>query len=66
MQDFPLKDQNNLSEECGFENDLIDYLNTLKVLILVPCYGDFLCMRFHRQLGSMLIIQQHNNVDVLS
>lgn len=48
MQDFPLKDQNNLSEECGFENDLIDYLNTLKVLILVPCYGDFLCMRFHR------------------
>lgn len=48
MQDFPLKDQNNLSEECGFENDLIDYLSTLKVLILVPCYGDFLCMRFHR------------------
>ncbi|XVF27815.1 hypothetical protein REPUB_Repub14bG0141400 [Reevesia pubescens] len=30
MQDFPWKDQNNSKKGCGFENDLIDYLSTLK------------------------------------
>ncbi|KAM2481639.1 hypothetical protein PS1_005123 [Malus domestica] len=30
MQDFPWKDQNNPSKGCGFEGDLIDYLNALK------------------------------------
>ncbi|CAN4109750.1 unnamed protein product [Withania somnifera] len=30
MQDFPWKDQNNLSKDGGFENDLIDYLSALK------------------------------------
>ncbi|KDO75548.1 hypothetical protein CISIN_1g006675mg [Citrus sinensis] len=44
MQDFPLKDQNNLSEECGFENDLIDYLSTLKwpeFSANLPAHGNF-------------------------
>ncbi|KAJ4703195.1 Tyrosyl-DNA phosphodiesterase 1 [Melia azedarach] len=30
MQDFPWKDQNNPSAGFGFENDLVDYLSTLK------------------------------------
>ncbi|KAL2349519.1 hypothetical protein Fmac_003519 [Flemingia macrophylla] len=30
MQDFPWKDQNNLSKGSGFENDLVEYLSTLK------------------------------------
>lgn len=31
MQDFPWKDQSNSTKGCGFENDLVDYLSTLKV-----------------------------------
>ncbi|XP_058092682.1 tyrosyl-DNA phosphodiesterase 1 isoform X2 [Magnolia sinica] len=31
MQDFPWKDQKNLSRPCAFENDLVDYLNALKL-----------------------------------
>lgn len=31
MQDFPWKDENSLNKGCLFENDLVDYLNTLKV-----------------------------------
>lgn len=31
MQDFPWKDQNNPTKGSGFENDLIEYLNVLKV-----------------------------------
>ncbi|KAF9588080.1 hypothetical protein IFM89_007321, partial [Coptis chinensis] len=30
MQDFPWKDKTDQSRGCGFENDLIDYLNALK------------------------------------
>ncbi|XP_057962468.1 tyrosyl-DNA phosphodiesterase 1 isoform X2 [Malania oleifera] len=30
MQDFPWKDQGDMSKGCGFENDLIDYLSALK------------------------------------
>lgn len=30
MQDFPWKDKSNLSNGCSFENDLVNYLNTLK------------------------------------
>ncbi|KAE8733194.1 Chaperone protein dnaJ 50 [Hibiscus syriacus] len=30
MQDFPWKDQSKSIKGCGFENDLIDYLSTLK------------------------------------
>ncbi|XP_047938783.1 tyrosyl-DNA phosphodiesterase 1 isoform X1 [Salvia hispanica] len=30
MQDFPWKDQNNASKGCAFENDLVEYLSTLK------------------------------------
>lgn len=30
MQDFPWKDEQNLSKRSPFENDLVDYLNTLK------------------------------------
>ncbi|KAM7255296.1 hypothetical protein ACFE04_020537 [Oxalis oulophora] len=30
MQDFPYKDQSKPNQSCGFENDLIDYLNALK------------------------------------
>lgn len=33
MQDFPLKEFNDETEECAFENDLIGYLTTLKVLL---------------------------------
>ena len=35
MQDFPWKDQNNTTKGSGFENDLIEYFNALKVLILL-------------------------------
>ncbi|XP_038981850.1 tyrosyl-DNA phosphodiesterase 1 isoform X2 [Phoenix dactylifera] len=30
MQDFPWKEQQNLNKGSSFENDLVDYLNTLK------------------------------------
>uniref|UniRef100_A0A2P2JIM7 FHA domain-containing protein n=1 Tax=Rhizophora mucronata TaxID=61149 RepID=A0A2P2JIM7_RHIMU len=30
MQDFPWKDAKNPHKGCGFENDLVDYLHTLK------------------------------------
>ncbi|KAK1260165.1 hypothetical protein QJS04_geneDACA019126 [Acorus gramineus] len=30
MQDFPWKDEQNLSKGCSFESDLVDYLNALK------------------------------------
>lgn len=33
MQDFPWKDQNSPKKGGGFEDDLIDYLTTLKVEI---------------------------------
>lgn len=35
MQDFPWKDQNNASKGCAFENDLVEYLSTLKVLLSI-------------------------------
>ncbi|KAK9151884.1 hypothetical protein Syun_010193 [Stephania yunnanensis] len=44
MQDFPWKDQKDLSRGCGFENDLIDYLSALKwpeFSINLPTIGDF-------------------------
>ncbi|XP_022720583.1 tyrosyl-DNA phosphodiesterase 1 isoform X2 [Durio zibethinus] len=39
MQDFPWKDQNNSKKGCGFENDLIDYLSTLKVRLIASVPG---------------------------
>ncbi|XAR53762.1 Phosphodiesterase I [Bertholletia excelsa] len=44
MQDFPWKDQNSPSKGCGFENDLIDYLNALKwpdFTVNLPALGSF-------------------------
>ncbi|XP_031397042.1 tyrosyl-DNA phosphodiesterase 1 isoform X1 [Punica granatum] len=44
MQDFPWKDQNSPKKGCGFEDDLVDYLTTLKFPefnIKVPSVGDF-------------------------
>ncbi|KAM1123835.1 hypothetical protein ACFX19_005268 [Malus domestica] len=44
MQDFPWKDQNNPSKGCGFEGDLIDYLNALKwpeFSVNLPNLGSF-------------------------
>ncbi|XVE51161.1 hypothetical protein DITRI_Ditri02bG0017000 [Diplodiscus trichospermus] len=44
MQDFPWKDQNNSKKGCGFENDLIDYLSTLKwpeFTANLPALGNF-------------------------
>lgn len=40
MQDFPWKDKQNQSQGCGFENDLVDYLNAVKVLFYVHCTWD--------------------------
>ncbi|XP_049395468.1 tyrosyl-DNA phosphodiesterase 1 [Solanum stenotomum] len=42
MQDFPWKDQNNLGKDGGFENDLVDYLSTLKwpeFTVNIPAFG---------------------------
>ncbi|KAJ7946245.1 Tyrosyl-DNA phosphodiesterase 1 [Quillaja saponaria] len=44
MQDFPWKDQNGPSKGSGFENDLIDYLSTLKwpdFSVKLPAHGSF-------------------------
>ncbi|XVF87675.1 hypothetical protein PTKIN_Ptkin18bG0139600 [Pterospermum kingtungense] len=44
MQDFPWKDQNNSKKGCGFENDLTDYLSTLKwpeFTANLPALGNF-------------------------
>lgn len=38
MQDFPWKDVKVNNRECSFENDLVDYLRTLKVM-----YSSFQC-----------------------
>lgn len=43
MQDFPWKDQNNLSKDGGFENDLVDYLSALKwpgFTANIPAFGN--------------------------
>ncbi|KAH6773794.1 tyrosyl-DNA phosphodiesterase-like protein [Perilla frutescens var. frutescens] len=44
MQDFPWKDQNSNSKGCGFENDLVEYLGTLKwpeFIANLPTIGSF-------------------------
>ncbi|KAI4295847.1 hypothetical protein L6164_035847 [Bauhinia variegata] len=44
MQDFPWKDKNSPNKGSGFENDLVEYLNTLKwpeVSIKFPNLGDY-------------------------
>ncbi|KAJ9136304.1 hypothetical protein P3X46_033396 [Hevea brasiliensis] len=44
MQDFPWKDKQNQSKGCGFENDLVDYLNALKwpeFTVKLPALGNF-------------------------
>ncbi|XP_051128605.1 tyrosyl-DNA phosphodiesterase 1 isoform X2 [Andrographis paniculata] len=44
MQDFPWKDQKSGSSGCGFENDLIEYLGTLKwpeFSVDLPAIGNF-------------------------
>ncbi|KAG8634391.1 tyrosyl-DNA phosphodiesterase 1 isoform X2 [Manihot esculenta] len=44
MQDFPWKDKQNQSQGCGFENDLVDYLNAVKwpeFTIKLPALGSF-------------------------
>ncbi|TYJ12942.1 hypothetical protein E1A91_A10G016300v1 [Gossypium mustelinum] len=44
MQDFPWKDQSNSTKGCGFENDLVDYLSTLKwpeFTANLPSLGNF-------------------------
>lgn len=45
MQDFPWKIQKELSKGCAFENDLIDYLNELKVLVHVKILFVFLTLK---------------------
>ncbi|XP_060191002.1 tyrosyl-DNA phosphodiesterase 1 isoform X1 [Lycium barbarum] len=41
MQDFPWKDQNKLSKDGGFENDLVDYLSALKWPEFIANIPDF-------------------------
>ncbi|GAB2298826.1 hypothetical protein Dimus_032903 [Dionaea muscipula] len=44
MQDFPWKDENDSSKVCGFESDLVDYLNALKLpefTVDLPSLGSF-------------------------
>ncbi|XP_015574204.1 tyrosyl-DNA phosphodiesterase 1 isoform X1 [Ricinus communis] len=44
MQDFPWKDEKSQTKGCGFENDLVDYLNTLKwpeFTVKLPALGSF-------------------------
>lgn len=48
MQDFPWKEKNSLNNGSLFENDLVDYLSTLKVIYPVPpaFMGPFLLFKF--------------------